>query len=104
VGVPDRLVVWGEHSRRLAHERLRIPLDHLPIFGAAQFDVYRRAPREAPAAYRARLGVPAGRQLLLYAGSSKGLDETMHLVALERAIERGELGDCSVLYRPHPWR
>jgi CDP-glycerol:poly(glycerophosphate) glycerophosphotransferase len=104
VGAPDRLVVWGEHSRQVANERLGVPLEHLLPFGAAQFDVYRRPPREAPAAYRARLGVPADRRLLLYAGSSKGLDETAHLLALEQAIERGELRNCSVLYRPHPWR
>jgi hypothetical protein len=104
VGAPDRLVVWGEHSRQVANERLGIRLEHLLPFGAAQFDVYRRSPRETPAAYRARLSVPAGRRLLLYAGSSKGLDETAHLLALERAIERGELRNCSVLYRPHPWR
>ena len=104
VGAPDRLVVWGEHSKRLAHERLGIPFEHALTFGAAQFEIYRRPPRETPAVYRARLGVPAGRRLLLYAGSSKGLDETAHLLALERAIERGELRDCSVLYRPHPWR
>lgn len=104
VGAPDRLVVWGEHSREVAHERLALPLEHILPFGAAQFDVYRRPPRETPAAYRERLGVPTGRRLLLYAGSSKGLNETAHLVTLERAIERGELGDCSVLYRPHPWR
>jgi len=104
VGAPDRLVVWGEHSKQVAHKRLGVPLEHLPTFGAAQFDVYRRPARETPAAYRARLGVPAGRRLLLYAGSSKGLDETAHLRGLEGAIERGELRNCSVLYRPHPWR
>ena len=104
VGAPDRLVVWGEHSRLVAHERLGVPLEHLLTFGAAQFDVYRRPPRETPAAYRARLGVPPGRRLLLYAGSSKGLNETAHLSALEDAIERGELRNCAVLYRPHPWR
>jgi hypothetical protein len=104
VGAPDRLVVWGEHSRLVAHERLGVPLEHLLTFGAAQFDVYRRSTRETPAAYRARLGVPPGRRLLLYAGSSKGLNETAHLRVLEQAIDRGELRNCSVLYRPHPWR
>lgn len=104
VGTPDRLVVWGEHSRRLAHERLGMPLADVLVFGAAQFEVYRRPPAEAPDAYRARLGVPDGDRLLLYAGSSKGLDETAHLAALEAAIESGRLARCTVLYRPHPWR
>jgi len=104
VGAPDRLVVWGEHSRLLARERLRMPLSRILSFGAAQFEVYRRPPRETPAAYRQRLGVPPGRRLLLYAGSSKGLDETAHLLALEEAIATGRLANCAVLYRPHPWR
>jgi hypothetical protein len=104
VGTPDRLIVWGEHSRALAHERLRMPLENILVFGAAQFEVYRRPPRETPAAYRARLGIAGDHRLLLYAGSSKGLDETAHLVALETAIESGRLPRCTVLYRPHPWR
>lgn len=104
VGAPDRLVVWGEHSRLLAHERLGIPLERLLSFGAAQFDVYREAPYQDPSEYRRRLGVPAGQRLLLYAGSSKGLDETSHLMALEAAVETGQLPRCTVLYRPHPWR
>lgn len=104
LGAPDRLVVWGEHSRQLAHERLAMPLDRILGFGAAQFDVYREPPREPPQQYRRRLGVPEGHRLLLYAGSSKGLDETSHLIALERAVASGELPRCTVLYRPHPWR
>src|SRR5438034_390593 len=28
VGAPDRLVVWGEHSKQVAHERLGVPLEH----------------------------------------------------------------------------
>lgn len=104
VGAPDRLIVWGEHSRQVAHERLRMSLANILVFGAAQFEVYRTPPRESAAAYRARLGVPTDHQMLLYAGSSKGLDETAHLVALEAAVDAGRLPRCTVLYRPHPWR
>ena len=102
VGVPDRFVVWGEQSRQVAHERLGMPLSDIVAFGAAQFEVYRRPPRETAGAYRGRVGVPAGDQLLLYAGSSKGLDETAHLVALEQAVDAGRLPRCTILYRPHP--
>lgn len=104
VGVPDWFVAWGEHSRKLAHERVGVPLERILTFGAAQFDVYRLPPREAPGMYRKRLGIPADHRLLLYGGSSKGLNETQHLLMLEQGIERGELPNCSVLYRPHPWR
>jgi hypothetical protein len=104
MGPPDRLVVWGEHSRQLAHDRIGVPLDRILCFGAAQFDVYRRPPRETREAYRRRLHVAPDLPILLYAGSSKGLNETRHLEVLEAAIERGELPRCTVLYRPHPWR
>ena len=104
LGAPDRLVVWGEHSRQLAHERLDMPFERLVSLGAAQLDVYRTTPREDPASYRRRLGVPADHRLLLYAGSSKGLNETAHLVRLEQAIVSGELPRTTVLFRPHPWR
>jgi hypothetical protein len=104
LGPPDRLVVWGEHSRQLAHDRIGVPLDRILSFGAAQFDVYRRPPRETREDYRDRLGVAPNLPILLYAGSSKGLNETRHLEVLEEAIERGRLPACVVLYRPHPWR
>ena len=104
VGAPDRLVVWGEHSRELAIERLLMPPERVAVLGAAQFDVYRDPPREEPAAYRRRLGVPEGHRLLLYAGSSKGLNETAHLIRLEEAVESGRLPRTTVLFRPHPWR
>ena len=104
LGAPDRLVVWGEHSRQLAHERLDMPLDRVVPLGAAQLDVYRTTPREDSATYRRRLGVPEGHRLLLYAGSSKGLNETAHLLRLEQAIASGDLPRTTVLFRPHPWR
>ena len=104
LGSPDRLVVWGEHSLEIAHERLGVPRDRLVSLGAAQFDVYREPPREDPASYRRRLGVPDGNRLLLYAGSSKGLNETAHLLRLEQAVASGELPRTTVLFRPHPWR
>lgn len=103
-GHPDRLVVWGAQARKDAVEHMGTPPERIVCLGAAQFDLYRRPPRTSPAEYRRRLGVPDGVKLLLYAGSSKGLNETRHLLALEQAIEEGALKDCFVLYRPHPWR
>jgi hypothetical protein len=104
VGYPDRLVVWGEQTKRHAIEHLGAPPASLVCLGAAQFDVYRKPPKIAAAEYRDKLGVPGGARLLLYAGSSKGLNEMRHLDALEDAISCGELPGCAVLYRPHPWR
>lgn len=104
VGYPARLVVWGEQTKQHAIRHMGVPPERIACLGAAQFDLYRNPPRETPEEYRRRLGIPRGRKVLLYAGSSKGLNETNHLLLLEKAIERGELQDCVVLYRPHPWR
>jgi hypothetical protein len=104
VGYPDHLCVWGEQTRRHAVEHLRCPPERVVSLGAAQFDLYRRPPKVEPAVYRRSLGVPPTSKVLLYAGSSKGLNEIRHLVALEEAMEQGRLPTCVVLYRPHPWR
>jgi len=104
VGYPDRLVVWGEQSRQHAIHYMGVPPAKIVCLGAAQFDLYRKPPKVSPSEYRRRLGVPDHWRVLLYAGSSKGLNEVRHLIALERAIEAGRIKDCLVLYRPHPWR
>ena len=104
VGVPSRLVVWGQQTRDHAIRHLNVPAERIVSLGAAQFDLYRDPPTETPADYRRRLGVQVGHKILLYAGSSNGLNETNHLLRLEEAVERGELENCVILYRPHPWR
>jgi len=101
---PDRLVVWGEQTAKDAMRHLKTPADRIVRLGAAQFDIYRRPPKISPAQFRRKLGVPAGAKILLYAGSSKGLNESRHLQLLEQAIEGGTLRNCFVVYRPHPWR
>ena len=104
VGYPDRLVVWGEQSRQHAIHYMGVPFERVVCLGAAQFDLYRNSPKISPPEYRRRLGVPDHCKILLYAGSSKGLNEIRHLVALEHAVEQGQIKNCVVLYRPHPWR
>lgn len=104
VGYPNQLVVWGEQTRQHAVRHLNMPPDRIVCLGAAQFDLYREPPKENPVEYRRRLGIPPHRKVLLYAGSSKGLNETSHLIRLDEAIVRGDLKDTVILYRPHPWR
>ena len=104
VGLPSRLVVWGEQTRDHAIRHMNVPPERVIGLGVAQFDLYRNPPMETPADYKRRLGVPLGHKVLLYAGSSNGLNETNHLLRLEEAVERGELKNCVILYRPHPWR
>lgn len=104
VGLPTRLVVWGEQTRRHAVEHLGVPTTRVRAIGAVQFDGYAQPPQESADAYKTRVGLPTDRPILLYAGSSRGLNETAHLTQLDQAIKAGQLPLCAVLYRPHPWR
>jgi hypothetical protein len=103
VGNPDWLLVWGEQTQRHAVEFAQMPLDRTIKFGAAQFDVYRAPPRIGRETFCQVNGLNPALHILLYAGSSKGTDEIAHLTALDLAIESGQLGPVTVLYRPHPW-
>ena len=103
-GSPDKLGVWGEQTRRHAVEYLRMPERDVVVIGAAQFELYRRPVTEPDEEIRAQFNVPMGKDILLYAGVSKSINETRHLRLIDEAIERGELGAVHVLYRPHPWR
>ena len=104
IGYPDWLVVWGPQTKRHAVQHLGMPEDRILCFGAAQFDVYRDPPRESREEILERLGFSPHQKTLLYAGSSKRLNEVEHLQRLEEAIDQGVLPDCQILFRPHPWR
>ena len=104
IGYPEKLVVWGEQTRRHAIEFMGVPKDRVVVFGAAQFQVYRTPPTETESELRAIFGIPQdGRPILLYAGASKGAHESLYLKHLDDAIETGRLPSCHVIYRPHPW-
>ncbi len=100
---PDWLLVWGQQTYEHALRYLGMPPERVIRFGSSQFDVYRRPARITEAEFRVRNDLPPGRRIVLYAGSSKGLQEIAHLDRLEAAVEAGELGDATILYRPHPW-
>lgn len=102
-GLPDWVAVWGEQTRRHANYFMHIPLDRIAILGAAQFEVYRTAPRLARNQFRHEHGMLNDCQILLYAGSSKGALESLHLQWLNDAVAAGILPKLSILYRPHPW-
>lgn len=103
-GFPDKLVVWGEQTRRHAIEFMKIPEDKVLEFGAAQFQIYRQPVTEPNTELRKIFNVPSNVTLILYAGISKGVRENDHLQRIESAISDGEIPYCHVIYRPHPWR
>lgn len=103
-GYADRLVVWGEQTRRHAIEHLGWPADKIACLGAAQFELYARPVSQPRGELLRAAGLREDRRTLLYAGSSKGLNEVSHLREIEAAILSGRLPDWQVIFRPHPWR
>ena len=103
-GFPDKLVVWGEQTRRHAVDYMKMPPEDVLMFGAAQFQIYRKPVTESDAELRAAFKVPEGIPVLLYGGTSKGVMENLHLELIDAAIGDGRIPPCHVIYRPHPWR
>jgi hypothetical protein len=100
---PDCLLVWGEQTHKHAVKYIGMEPGNVIKFGVAQFDVYRRPVRVSKAEFCAIHGLTEDCWILLYAGSSKGTDETAHLHMIDQFIERGDLPPMKVVYRPHPW-
>jgi hypothetical protein len=102
--LPDKLIVWGPQTREHAIRFMGMPPDSVEVFGAAQFQIYRKPVTESDAELRALFQVPADVPIVLYGGVSKRVDETRHLKLLDEAITSGAVAPCHILYRPHPWR
>jgi hypothetical protein len=102
-GKADWVAVWGEQTKRHTEFFMGIPSERILKLGAAQFEAYRPAPRLTRAEFRAEHGIAEDMPILLYAGSSRGRKEALHLKWLNEAIENGTLPRVTVLYRPHPW-
>ncbi len=105
VGVPDWLCVWGQQTKNNALATMRIKPDRIKIMGAAQFQVYQNPVRKTREEICQMIGVLPTKRLILYGGSSGSLlNEINHLKLLDGIIERGDIKNCQVIYRPHPWR
>jgi hypothetical protein len=103
LGQIDRLLVWGEQTEDHAVEFMRMAPEHVVRFGAAQFDVYRDPPRLSREEFCACNDIEPSHRILLYAGSSKGVDEYEDLCQLDAATSDGRLANTTIIYRPHPW-
>ena len=104
VNQPNALGVWGQQTKQHAIHFMGTPEDRIHILGAAQFDVYRQTPTVSRRQICQALEVDPAKHLIVYAGSSKSINEIKHVQLLEEAIEKGSLRDCFVIFRPHPWR
>lgn len=104
LALPDRLAVWGEQTKQHAIEFMGMEPDKVVVMGSAQFEVYRRKPSKIKEVICHSIGVEPTKKLILYAGSSKSINEIEHLELLEKAVDDGLLQNCYIIFRPHPWR
>ncbi len=102
VGQPDWLLVWGPQTRDHAVRFVGMKPDRAVEFGAAQFDVFRHAPRFDRAALCARYGFDPACPVVLFAGANTQTDEFGTMTTLDAAIESGSVPRLNVIYRPHP--
>ncbi len=103
-GSPDKLIVWGEQARRHARQYLGTSDQKIESFGAAQFEVYKKAPQENRYELSKLFQVDSNKKIILYAGVGASENETKYLSILDKAISNSFLPNCHILYRPHPWR
>lgn len=101
---PDFLGVWSLWHKRYAKEIHQIPEEKVFLLGAPHFEKYFRLEAVDTAAFKKSLGVPLDKKLILFGGCSRPVDEVYLLGLLEETVEKGELKDFHVIYRPHPWR
>lgn len=100
---PTKLLVWGKQTFQFATGLGGTPVDRVIKFGAAQFEVYSKPPRITREQFFREHEIAPDKTLLLYAGSTRPVDEYAHLQVLDEAIESGLLGNAAVVYRPHPF-
>jgi len=104
---PDALMVWGEDSLRHAVQYHGYSPDRVFVTGPPHFDIYApTASAESREGFLSRRGISPDKRVVLFAGTTVTYwaDEPLQLRALSRLVERGELGDCVIWYRPHPRR
>lgn len=101
---PDYMGVWGYQCRVFAERVQKMPLERIFHIGAFFGDMLKTEPNESDAAIRKRLGIPADKQILFFAGNIWAYNEVRNLKLLDSAIEANKLENCCVLYRPHPFQ
>ena len=100
---PDWLIVWGRQTFNHATTLMGMSANRVKRLGGPQLDIYRAKPDITREQFCSHHNISSEHIIILYAGSSKGVDEYSHLVFLEKLIQK-HYGNCvRIIYRPHPW-
>ncbi len=99
----DAVVVWGEQTARHAVRFMGMARERVHILGAAQFDLFRGPPKTGRTDVCRDQGIAPSQRIVMYAGSSKGNRESLHLKQLSEHFLATGQNDITILYRPHPY-
>jgi hypothetical protein len=100
---PTCVGVWGEQTKRHAIQVQGLDPRRVHVIGAPHYERLTADGRQDRAAARAKLGVPADRNVVLFAGTLRQFDETQVLQKIDEFIDAKQI-PVHVLYRPHPLR
>lgn len=102
---PQRIMVWGEYSKKLALSEHGFSESEIDVTGPPHFDVYGNAPSLPDRnAFCAAHGLDANKKLILFAGTtvSKFSEEAEVLQLMADWIKTGKIPPAEIFYRPHP--
>lgn len=106
--LPDLTIVWNAAQVEEAVGLHDLPRDRVVATGAHAFDHwFHWEPSTSAETFAAKVGLPQGRPMILYVGSSSFIaaDEVSFVrewVARLRASDQASLRSAAVLVRPHP--
>ncbi|CEG13783.1 hypothetical protein MSIBF_A50002 [groundwater metagenome] len=94
---PDYLCVWGQQSVEHAEKIHGIPSKRVFPIGVPTFEHYFRSKEKSLKSHYAF-------EYALFAGCFVPFDEISALKILEEKIEKSNIKNFKIVYRPHPWR
>ena len=103
----DSYFVWNKYNRdELLRINSTVQKENIFITGAPQFDFhYKKSFGIEKEEWLRKMGIPAGKKIILYAGSVPSLfpDEPQYVLHLKEAIEKNLIDeDVVILVRNHP--
>ena len=109
--LPERLFVWNGVQRREATDMHGVPAERVVMTGAPSFDRwFDRQPSRTRDEFARRVGLPAGRSVVLWVcsalfpGSPSEAEFVLRWAAALRSSPDPRVRDAAILVRPHPSR
>jgi hypothetical protein len=99
---PTKIYVWGEDMKKMALLDKATNKNSIEVVGSPNLDKYRYLVTQDHSIFRSMLGIPLSAKILLFAGTSVPYDEVYVLQRINLYLERNNIHDTYIIYRPHP--